>query len=184
MARRLLFVVDVSVGLKIKGLLWRGEEAARPAAVPGAAPVAVGDIKVEQVLVAFESMQAAMPTAQLAIAITATASAIGADPKQIADVLGKRLTAIDASITGERRRCSDRSTARSAELEAATAKARAEIEAMKQRIAQLEQQLAAATNQVHQQNANDQTQAVTFEQRARAEAQRLTALRDFLARTR
>ncbi len=174
----------MSVGWKIKGLLWRGEEAALPAPPPPAAPVAVGDIKVEQVLAAFESMQAAMPAAQLAIAITATASAIGADPKQIADTLGKRLAAIDAGIAGEHRRCSDRRAARTAELEAATAKARADIEAMKQRIAQLEQQLAAATTQVQQQNTNDQTQAVAFEQRARAETQRLTALRDFLTTTR
>ena len=59
---------------------------------------AAGDPKIDQVLVAFESLNAAMPAAQVAMAISATAHAIGADRAMISTTLAKRLMALDATI--------------------------------------------------------------------------------------
>jgi hypothetical protein len=139
-----------------------------------------GDPRVDQVLTAFEAMKAAMPPAQLAIAIGATASAIGADRNVIAETVARRLETIDAVVAAEQRGASQRRAARAQELQAQTAAAHAEIEAAEARIAALRQQLAAATTAAQQQDAREQGLASTFEHRAREEAARLTALRDFL----
>src|SRR5436190_22685908 len=107
----------MSVSAKFKGLFWTAgaPSAPRIAQAPDAAPVptagapaggqpavvdfaalyartdTLGDPKCDQVLAAFESMKAAMPAPQLAVAVTATASAIGADPARVAEVLVKRV---------------------------------------------------------------------------------------------
>ena len=170
-------------------LFWRSEEPAptsRSVATTATEPapvVATGDVKVEQVLAAYEAMQPAMAPAQLAIAIAATAKAIGGDPKQIATSLDKRLKNLDDAVRDEHKRSTERCVARTSELDGATAKIRAEIDTMKQRIFALERQLSGATSQVQQQNAEEQGRATAFEQRARAEASRLLALRDFLAKS-
>jgi hypothetical protein len=141
-----------------------------------------GDPRVDQVLAAFEAMKAAMPPAQLAIAVGATASAIGADRKGIADTVARRLEAIDAVVASEQRGAAQRQADRASKLAAATAAAQAEIEAAEARIAALRQQLAAATASAQQHDAREQGLATAFEHRAREEAARLVALRDFLAR--
>ena len=140
-----------------------------------------GDPRVDQVLAAFEAMKAAMPPAQLAIAIGATAAAIGADRKSITDTVARRLEAIDAVVAAEQRGAAQRRATRTAELAAATTAATAEIEAAEARIAALRQQLAAATASAQQHDAREQGLATAFEHRARDEAARLIALRDFLA---
>jgi hypothetical protein len=140
-----------------------------------------GDPRVDQVLAAFEAMKAAMPAAQLAIAVGATASAIGADRKVIADTVARRLEVLETAAASEQRGAAQRRTARAAELGRVTAAAQAEIEAAESRIAALRQQLAAATASVQQQDAREQGLAASFEHRTREESARLTALRDFLA---
>lgn len=139
-----------------------------------------GDPRVDQVLTAFEAMKAAMPQAQLAIAIGATAAAIGADRKVIAETVARRLEALDAVVAAEQRNATQRQAARGAELGAKTAAANAEIEAAEARIAALREQLAAATTAAQQQDTREQGLAATLEHRAREEAARLIALRDFL----
>jgi len=139
-----------------------------------------GDPRVDQVLTAFEAMKTAMPPAQLAIAIGATATAIGVDRKAIAETVARRLETIDAVVAAEQRGVAGRRDARAQQLAAAIAAAHAEIEAAEARIAALREQLAAATAAAQQRDAHEQGLASTFEHRAREEAARLTALRDFL----
>lgn len=201
----------MSTSTKIKGLFWRGGDvtpamatgthAARsPATVAAstapastiagtdftavyAATDAAGDPRVDQLLAAFEGMRTAMPAAQLAVAIAATGKAIGVDSAVVGDTLGKRLQALEAAVTDEQRRVTERRAQRATELASTTAKVEAEVAAMKQRIAAFEQQLAAAARRVQEQDANEHGLVAAFEQRARAEAARLGELRDFLGST-
>jgi hypothetical protein len=140
-----------------------------------------GDPRVDQVLTAFEAMKAAMPAPQLAVAIGATAKAIGADPPAIVATLTQRLSALDTTVADERRKASEREAARTAELEVLTRKVQTEIEAMEHKITAFRRQLGAATETVQQRTAGERGVIAAFGSRARGEADRLKALRDFLA---
>jgi uncharacterized protein HemX len=167
-------------------LFWSSPEipAAPPAATPpqpAAPPLAgVGDPKIDQLLIAFESMKGAMPAPQLAIALRATAQAIGVDPASVVHAVGERLTALDISIAEQRRKAGERETTRTTELAAATTKVRAEIEQMERAIAARRQQLAEVTDKLHQMTNDERATVATFETKARDEAARLVALRDVL----
>jgi hypothetical protein len=164
-----------------------------PTAVVGEPPVDVdfaaiytqthsaGDPRVDQVLTAFEAMKAAMPAPQLAVAIAATTKAIGADPASIVATLTQRLSALDTTVADERRKAAEREAARSAELEATTKKVQMEIEAMEHKIAALRRQLGAATESIQHKTAGERGVIAGLDARARGEADRLKALRDFLA---
>jgi hypothetical protein len=203
LARRLLLFRTMSVGSKFKSLFWAGDEAApvtRPAPtappkVQQLPPVATNDPKprmegagftpapgVDQLLAAFEAMKAAMPAAQLQIAIAATAKAIGAELPSVAATLESRLTALDASVVAERDRAREKQATRTQSLQHATAKVTADIQTMEERISTLRKELASVTTEVDAQNANDEKQLAAFGERVRGEATRLTALRDFLAK--
>lgn len=132
------------------------EAAARPSAEP--APTSSDDPQLDQVLVAFEAMKAAMPAPQLAIAIRATAKAIGADPVLVARAITKRLGSIDASVAEMHRATGEREAVRNAELA----------------------ELAAAADKLQKTNADERAAASNFEAKARDEAARLVALRDVL----
>jgi hypothetical protein len=140
-----------------------------------------GDPRVDQVLTAFEAMKAAMPAPQLVIAIGATAKAIGADPPSIVATLTQRLSALDTTIADERRKAAEREAARNAELEAITRKVQTEIEAMEHKIAAFRRQLGAATETVQHKTAGERGVIAAFGTKAIGEADRLKALRDFLA---
>jgi hypothetical protein len=140
-----------------------------------------GDPKVDQVLTAFEAMKPAMPAPQLAVAVSATAKAIGADPSAIVATLTRRLTALDTVVAEERRTAAERETTRNAELEATTKKVHMEIDAMEQRCAAFRRELAAATERVQHKTAGERGVIAAFGAKARGEADRLQALRDFLA---
>jgi hypothetical protein len=160
--------------------------AAAPATEPDFAAMyastgAADDPRVDQVLTAFEAMRASIPGPQLAVAVAATAHAIGVAPAAVTDTLARRLTALDAAVGDARRGADERARTRAAELEAATTKVAAEIAAMEQRIAALRTQLASVTDAVREHDQRARAAVAAFEERARAEAARLTALRDFLA---
>jgi hypothetical protein len=140
-----------------------------------------GDPAVDQMLTAFEAMKPAMPAPQLAIALGATAKALHADPAAIVTTLGHRLAALDTTVSDEQRKADDREAARNAELETLTQKVHAEIDAMEHKCAAFRQQLAAATERVHQKTAGERGVIAAFDAKARGEADRLKALRDFLA---
>jgi len=140
-----------------------------------------GDPRVDQVLTAFEAMKAAMPAPQLAVAIGATAKAIGADPSAIVATLTQRLSALDTTVADERRKASEREAARTTELEVLTRKVQTEIEAMEHKITAFRRQLGAATETVQQRTAGERGVIAAFGTQARGEADRLKALRDFLA---
>lgn len=170
-------------------LLWSSDREPEPTPAAkavdrretAAAPVpATDDPKLNQMLVAFESMKAAMPAAQLAIALRATAKALDVDPIILAKALQKRVLALDAAVADAHRSASEREATRGAELATATTKVRAEIEQMEQAIATRREQLAAVTDQIHRMTAEDRASAATFEAKARDEAARLIALRDVL----
>ena len=180
-AHRLLTAWVMAVGTKIKSLFW-APQAPPPVAKPAAPPVTTNDPKADQLLAAFEAMHAALPPAQVQIALLATASAIGADLSSVATTLGQRLAALEASIVAEQQRVTDRKTTRGQQLSTATAKVNADIKTMEDRIATLKKELAAVTEGVAAQHASDREQLTTLEQRTRAEAARLAALRDFIAR--
>jgi hypothetical protein len=168
-----------------------------PHAIPAAAPDAAlpeidfaavyaqtgtaGDPAVDQMLTAFEAMKPAMPAPQLAVALGATAKALHADPAAIVTTLGHRLAALDTTVSDEQRKADDREAARNAELETLTQKVHAEIDAMEHKCAAFRQQLAAATERVHQKTAGERGVIAAFDAKARGEADRLKALRDFLA---
>jgi hypothetical protein len=141
----------------------------------------LGDPRVDQVLTAFEAMKAAMPAPQLAVAIGATAKAIGADPSAIVQTLTQRLSALDTTMTDEQRSATEREAARDAELATTTQKVHMEIDAMEHKCAAFRQQLAAATERVHHKTAAERGVIAAFGAKARGEADRLKALRDFLA---
>jgi small-conductance mechanosensitive channel len=107
--------------------------------------------------------------------------AIGADPSAIVATLTGRLSALDAAVAEERRKATERETARNTELEATTKKVHMEIDAMEQRCAAFRRELAAATERVQQRTAAERGVSAAFDARARGEADRLQALRDFLA---
>lgn len=140
-----------------------------------------GDPRVDQVLTAFEAMRTAMPQPQLAVAIAATAKAIGADPSAIAATLTQRLSALDTTIAEEQRKAAEREAARTQELEATSKKVQAEIEAMEHKITTFRRQLGAATESVQHKTAGERGAVAAFGASARGEADRLKALRDFLA---
>lgn len=166
-------------------LFWSSDEPEQAPASPVKAPIATtpatGDPKVDQVLIAFESMQAAMPAAQLAIAIRATAKAIGIDPTDVATALAARLAAIETAVEDARAKATERAAAREAEVASAAQKVRAEIEAMEQTIAARRQQLADVSDKLKKLAADERAQLATVETKARDEGARLAALRDFLA---
>ena len=140
-----------------------------------------GDPSVDQMLTAFEAMKTAMPAAQLAVAISATAKAIGADSPAIVATLDRRLTALDTTLAEEQRKVDEREVARNAELETLTQKVHMEIDAMETKCAAFRQQLAAATERVHGKTASERDVIAAFADKARSEAARLVALRDFLS---
>lgn len=140
-----------------------------------------GDPRVDQVLTAFEAMKAAMPAPQLAVAIGATAKAIGADPSAIAATLTQRLSALDTTVAEEQGKATEREAARTTELEATSKKVQAEIEAMEHKITTFRRQLGAATESVQHKTAGERAAIAAFAASARGEADRLKALRDFLA---
>jgi hypothetical protein len=202
-ARRVLIVsLTMTVSTSLKRLFWNGDAGTAPATAPApvsapttAAPAAsgigdfapvyartgaAGDARVDQVLAAFEAMKSAMPAPQLAIAIGATARAIGAEPAAVVDTLGKRLLALDAALADERRATTERQAARSAELATAATTVEADIKAMEDKIAALRQRLATATGDIERQHAAEHARIAELDRRARDEAARLTALRDFL----
>ncbi|HEY0195737.1 MAG TPA: hypothetical protein VGC42_31700, partial [Kofleriaceae bacterium] len=162
----------------------RGPDAAPPAidfAAVYAQTTSAGDPSVDQMLTAFEAMKPAMPAAQLAVAISATAKALGADPAAIVGTLDRRLTALDTTLAEEQRKADEREAARGAELATLTQKVHMEIDAMEHKCAAFRQQLAAATERVHAKTASEHEVIAAFADRARGEADRLAALRDFLA---
>lgn len=181
---------------KLKGLFWSAPEAAtepadRASDEPEAAEIhsepanpvtpSEGDPSVDQMLTAFEAMKPAMPAAQLAVAISATAKAIGADPATVVTLLDRRLAALDTTLAEEQRKVDEREAARAAELETLTQKVHMEIDAMEAKCAAFRQQLAAATERVHAKTASERDVIAAFADKARGEADRLKALRDFLA---
>jgi hypothetical protein len=140
-----------------------------------------GDPKVDQVLTAFEAMKSAMPAPQLAVAINATAKAIGADPAAIIATITARLGALDTTLTEEQAKTSEREATRNRELETLSQKVHAEIEAMEHKCAAFRQQLAAASERIQQRTAAEHEVIAGFGTKARGEADRLKALRDFLS---
>jgi hypothetical protein len=132
------------------------EAAERPAAAEPVPPT--DDPQLDQVLIAFEAMKAAMPAPQLAIAIRATAKAIAADPVLIGRAITQRLASIDASVAEVHRTTTEREAARNVELA----------------------ELAAATEKLQKTTADERAAASNFEAKARDEAARLVALRDVL----
>ena len=141
---------------KIKALFWTQADASAPRRAPTAAPTAVP--------------------------APAASAAPGPDLAGIAANVDERLAALDAGITAEQQRMRERHDSRAHALHAATAKVQSEIKALDERAASLRKQLAAATAEAHTQDATDQQQLAAFVERARAEAARLAALRDFIAR--
>ncbi len=139
-----------------------------------------GEAKVDQILIAFESIRASMPASQLAIALGATVVALGAEEAALVATLDARARALAAHVGDERRKLTDRHTARSAELEATTAAVHAEIKTMESRIVALRKQLAAATESLEHKTSGERAGLATLEQRAQAEANRLHALREVL----
>ncbi|MCE9575121.1 MAG: hypothetical protein K8W52_18360 [Deltaproteobacteria bacterium] len=142
---------------------------------------AVVDPRVDQVLAAYEAMRGAIAGPELAIAIGATARAIGVEPTAVANALGHRLTALDTVLADEDKKTATRETARNTELETATASATAEIAALEQKVQTLKQQLATATSQIKEKNAKERAAVVALTQQVNAEAARLRAIRDFFA---
>jgi len=140
-----------------------------------------GDAKIDQLLVAFESMKVSMAAPQLAIALSATAVALGAEESTMVATIEARVRALDAVVADEQRKAVDRHAARSTELEATTAAVHAEIKTMESRVVALRQQLAAATESLQHKTAGERASLATFEQRARLEATRHGALREVLA---
>lgn len=140
-----------------------------------------GDPRVDQILIAFESIRASMPASQLAIALGAMVVAVGADEPALVATLDARGRALAALVADERRKLADRHTARSAELAATTAAVTAEIETMESRIVALRKQLASATQGLELKTSGERAGQATLEQRAQAEANRLQALREVLA---
>lgn len=166
-------------------LPFRAAPAATGAATAEASFAAIyastpGDAKVDQILIAFESIRASMPASQLAIALGATVVALGADEAALVATLDARARALAVHVGDERRKLADRHAARSAELEATTAAVHAEIKTMESRIIALRKQLAAATESLEHKTSGERAGLVTLEERAQAEANRLQALREVL----
>jgi len=110
------------------------------------------------------------------------AAAPSPDLAGIATNVEQRLAALEAAITAEQQRVRERQQTRTQALETATAKVQHEIKALEERVAHLRKQLQAATAEVQTQATTDQQQLAAFVERSRAEANRLAALRDFIAR--
>jgi len=122
------------------------------------------------------------PSAVPAPPASAPPAAQAPDLAGIATSVEQRLAALEASIAAEQRRVHERRQARAEALQAGTAKVHAEIKALEDRAAKLRTHLAAATAEAQTQETEDQRQLATFVERSRAEAGRLAALRDFIAR--
>lgn len=139
------------------------------------------DPRIDQVLAAFEAMRGAIAGPELAIAIGATARALGLETTVIAEALDQRRAALEAAIADDHRKVAARETARNAELETATATATAEIAALEQKVQTLRQQLTTATAQIGEKNAKERAAMVALTREITGEAQRLAAIRDFFA---
>jgi septal ring factor EnvC (AmiA/AmiB activator) len=145
----------MAVGSKIKSLFWTEAEASAQRRSP--APAA----------------PAAAPQA---------APAPSPDLDGIAANVEQRLIALESGITAEQQRTKQRRQQRAQALESATAKVQHEIKTLDERVAHLRKQLAAVTAEAQAQDATEQQQLAAFVERSRAEATRLAALRDFIAR--
>ena len=139
-----------------------------------------GEPNVDQLLVAFESIRGSMPASQVAIALSATIVALGAEDAAIVGTLEARTRALASLVDAERGKVADRERARSAELEATTAAVQAEIKTMEAKISALREQLASATEGLARKATNERASLATLEQRAQAETSRLQALREVL----
>jgi hypothetical protein len=142
-----------------------------------------GDAKIDQILIAFESMQAAMAAQQLAVALSATIVALGVPDATLVSTIESRLRVVATVVAEEQRRTADRQVARGIELEATTAAVHAEIATMEARIVALRGQLASATESLARKTAGERAGLAALEQRAHVEATRLAGLRDVLGPT-
>ncbi len=137
-----------------------------------------GDAKLDQILIAFESMRAAMPAQPLAVALSATTVALGVSEPTLAQTIEDRLRTVATVVAEEQRKTADRQVARNRELEATTAAVHAEISTMEGRIVALRGQLASATGSLARKTTSERAGLEALEHHAHLEATRLAGLRD------
>ena len=170
----------MAVGSKIKALFWTDADAPAAARVPATAPPRAG------AAVSAPTGALSAPTgAASARAAAPTSAAAGSQAPDLAGIAAnveQRLAALESGLATEQQRVRERQQARAHAVQSATTKVQAEIKALEDRATQLRKQLATATAEAQTQDTTDQQQLSAFVERARAEAVRLAALRDFIAR--
>ena len=140
-----------------------------------------GDPKTDQVLGAYADMSSkGMEGAPLATAMTSMIRAFGADAKDIAVTIGKRMEAIGSAVAGQRSAMQNRVAEHGSRAAALVTEGEAEIEKLQARIATLTDQVARVKAKVQEHDAEEHATFAVFERQASQKTGELHGFAEFL----
>lgn len=141
-----------------------------------------GDPKTDQVLTAFADMSSqGLNGPPLVTAMTSLIRAFGADAKDIAVTIGKRMEAIGSAVAGQRNTMQNRVAEHGSRAAALVAAGEEEIQALQARIAKLTDQVARVQAVGQEHDAKEQAAFAAFERQASQKTGELHGFARFLA---